>query len=82
MAMGVALFLLPVLLPGQAMAQAPTPPESDQRPVQAFGRDHPSCREWTDGCLVCARRADGAAACSMVGTACLPAAIVCIGSGD
>lgn len=69
-ATGVAL-----LVPPCATAEAP-PPEAEQKPVQAFGADHPSCREWTDGCLVCARRAGGVA-CSMVGMACLPAAVAC-----
>jgi hypothetical protein len=56
----------------------PTVPESGQKPTQAYGADHASCRQWTDGCLVCARHEDGSAACSMVGTACLPAAVVCL----
>ncbi|ATQ68930.1 MULTISPECIES: hypothetical protein [Methylosinus] len=49
-----------------------------EKPTQAYGEDHPSCLEWTDGCLVCARQDDGAAACSMVGAACLPAAVSCL----
>ncbi|PWB80480.1 MAG: hypothetical protein C3F11_17845 [Methylocystaceae bacterium] len=73
---GAALLLAPC-----AMAEAP-PPEAEQKPVQAFGADHPSCREWTDGCLVCARQADGSAACSTVGMACLPAAVACLKSDE
>jgi len=51
---------------------------AEEKPTQAYGEDHPACQEWTDGCLVCARQADGAAACSMVGAACLPAAVSCL----
>jgi len=52
----------------------------EEKPSQAYGEDHPSCLEWTDGCLVCARLEDGSAACSMVGAACLPAAVSCLKS--
>ena len=51
---------------------------AEEKPTQTYGEDHPACREWTDGCLVCARQTDGSAACSMVGAACLPAAVVCL----
>ncbi|CAN2534604.1 hypothetical+protein [Methylocapsa aurea] len=51
---------------------------AEEKPTQAYGDDHPACEEWTDGCLVCARQADGAAACSIVGAACLPAAVSCL----
>ena len=30
-----------------------------------------NCLEWTDGCRVCARQADGSEACSNVGIACV-----------
>jgi hypothetical protein len=52
----------------------------EEKPVQAYGEDHPACLEWTDGCLVCARLEDGSAGCSMVGAACLPAAVSCLKS--
>lgn len=64
-----------------AVAQAP-PPETKERPVAAFGEDNPSCREWSDGCIVCAKVEDGSAACSTVGIACLPVAVMCTKSGD
>jgi hypothetical protein len=54
------------------------PPVAPEKPTHAYGADHPDCVEWTDGCLVCARQADGEAACSMVGAACLPAAVSCL----
>jgi len=54
--------------------------QAPEKPVQAYGEDHPACLEWTDGCLVCARQEDGSSACSMVGVACLPAAAVCLKS--
>ncbi|MBY6240888.1 hypothetical protein [Methylosinus sp. Sm6] len=69
-----ALMMTPAVLAAQ---DAPAP-SAQEKPTQAYGEDHPACLEWTDGCLVCARRADGAAACSMVGAACLPAAVSCL----
>ncbi|WP_457797953.1 hypothetical protein [Methylocystis sp. S23] len=73
--------LLTFLLAGVALADGPAPSgaasHADQRPVPAFGDDHPDCAEWTDGCVVCARGADGAD-CSMAGVACLPAEPACV----
>jgi hypothetical protein len=36
-----------------------------------------TCQEWTDGCRVCARQADGSSACSNVGIACVPQTARC-----
>jgi hypothetical protein len=36
-----------------------------------------SCQEWTDGCVVCARRADGVA-CSTPGIACVADKVQCL----
>ena len=36
-----------------------------------------SCLEWTDGCRVCQRAANGEASCSNVGIACVPKAEEC-----
>ncbi|MBG0810052.1 hypothetical protein IY145_11750 [Methylosinus sp. H3A] len=65
---------------GLAVFAASMAAAAEEKPSQAYGEDHPTCQEWTDGCLVCARREDGSAACSMVGVACLPAAVVCLKS--
>jgi hypothetical protein len=70
-----AVLAVAALLVAQTASPSPSAPE---KPAQAYGEDHPSCLEWTDGCLVCARQADGSAACSMVGAACLPAAVSCL----
>jgi hypothetical protein len=69
-----------LLLAARAGAQDAPAPAAQEKPTQAYGEDHPSCLEWTDGCLVCARQEDGVAACSMVGAACLPAAVSCLQS--
>ncbi|WP_024878423.1 hypothetical protein [Methylosinus sp. LW3] len=68
-----AAFALTLLCASMAHA-------AEEKPAQAYGEDHPACLEWTDGCLVCARLEDGSAGCSMVGAACLPAAVSCLKS--
>jgi hypothetical protein len=61
-----------------AQPQEPAPPQpSDERPIAAFGDGDPNCLSWTDGCVICARLATGAIACSTPGIACLPAAVQC-----
>ena len=37
----------------------------------------PACAEWTDGCVVCQRTADGRA-CSMPGIACTQGPVQCL----
>ena len=54
---------------------APTPP-TEEEIVQAWGKTHPDCAEWTDACLVC-RRDGEIFACSTPGPACLPEPVVC-----
>ncbi|MEE7463366.1 MULTISPECIES: hypothetical protein [Methylobacterium] len=39
--------------------------------------DDPACVEWTDGCKVCQRLAEGPA-CSLPGIACQPGALQCL----
>ena len=39
--------------------------------------EDPACLEWTDGCTVCQRRADGPA-CSLPGIACQPEVPRCL----
>ncbi|KAF2990553.1 hypothetical protein OGR47_02005 [Methylocystis sp. MJC1] len=66
--------LLTVFVIPAAVAQTPPLAEPDtaapshaaQKPVPAFGDDHPECGEWSDGCMVCTR--DG---CSLPGIACV-----------
>ncbi len=65
--------LIMSFLAGGALAQTGEP----QKPAAAFGADKPDCLEWTDGCIICKKREDGAPACSTVGAACLPAEPIC-----
>jgi hypothetical protein len=38
-----------------------------------YGRENPSCQQWSDGCRVCTREG-----CSNIGIACQPAEVKCI----
>ena len=53
-----------------ARADIPPPP-AQPKAIDAFADDKPECLEWTDGCFLCKRQADAAAACSTVGLACV-----------
>ena len=73
------ICLVPASAPtGRAESGPPLPtpaaPIAAPHPQSIDGRfaAAPSCREMTDGCRVCVRRADGAAACSLPGIACTP----------
>lgn len=56
----------------------PNPPGPPVVSVQAFGRDNPLCRAWTDGCVTCrAAAGNGPALCSTPGIACTPGAVAC-----
>ena len=52
-------------------------PEGAPATVFSFGRDNPTCGEWTNGCQICTRPAAGEMQCSTPGIACTPAAPVC-----
>jgi hypothetical protein len=57
------------------------PSAETRKPIQAYGADHPACREWTDGCVVCRRGAEeGEPACSLAGIACAPGGDECLRS--
>ena len=60
---------------GAGLASAAATPES--LTVESFGRDMPSCHEWSDACVVCTRTGSATAACSLPGIACQPQAITC-----
>jgi len=47
------------------------------RPDAQGAAREPACSEWTDGCIVCARTAQGLA-CSTPGIACVPQAPRCL----
>jgi hypothetical protein len=67
--------LLALALPSAALAQVeqPAPP----KPVQAFGLDHPKCRQWSDSCVLCRRLDNDAVACTTPGIACIAGEPAC-----
>ncbi|MCJ2087012.1 hypothetical protein MKK88_13585 [Methylobacterium sp. E-005] len=69
LALVVATVLLGALLPARHPA-----------PARSVAED-PACLEWTDGCQVCQRLAEGPA-CSLPGIACQPAAPHCLRRAD
>ena len=71
-----ACFLLAA--PGWAdETLAPPAPESAPATVFSFGRENPTCGEWTNGCQICTRPAAGEMQCSTPGIACTPGPPVC-----
>ena len=52
-------------------------PEGAPATVFSFGRDNPTCGEWTNGCQICMRPAAGEMQCSTPGIACTPGPPVC-----
>ena len=60
------------------LPEAPAPaPEGVPATVFSFGRENPTCGEWTNGCQVCTRPAAGEMQCSTPGIACTPGPPVC-----
>ena len=60
------------------MPEVPTSaPEGAPATVFSFGRDNPTCGEWSNGCQVCTRPAAGEMQCSTPGIACTPGPPVC-----
>ncbi|HUO53253.1 MAG TPA: hypothetical protein VMU18_00825 [Rhodoblastus sp.] len=68
----IATAVLFIFLAVPAGAEDQPPPEA----VIAFGVSHPECREWGDGCVICARR-EATLNCSTPGIACQPSAPAC-----
>lgn len=64
---------MPKPLEELAADKTAAPPQSAS--MEAWGRSHPDCLEWTDNCQVCV--AGDKPGCSTVGTACVRAAPVC-----
>ena len=56
-------------LPLKPVRPAPATAPAKANPLAGPGA---SCLEWTDGCRVCQRAANGEASCSNVGIACVP----------
>jgi hypothetical protein len=74
----IALCLLAVAAATVARAaDIPNFPKARPAPA-AQGTGLPAnCLEWTDGCRVCTRQADGGTACSNVGIACVLRPVRC-----
>ena len=63
----------------RAAPAAPVPP-AEKQSLDAFAAANASCREWSDGCVVCVRQgeaANRAFACSTPGIACTPSRLAC-----
>jgi hypothetical protein len=73
-AWGIAVVVAATVLIG---ALAPAPHGAPARSAS----DDPACLEWSDGCRVCQRLAEGPA-CSLPGIACQPGAPHCLRRGD
>ncbi|MEE7447130.1 hypothetical protein MRF4_04475 [Methylobacterium radiotolerans] len=67
------LVIATVLIGALAPARHGTPARS--------AADDPACLEWSDGCKVCQRLAEGPA-CSLPGIACQPGALQCLHRRD
>ncbi|SEH28409.1 hypothetical protein SAMN02799636_00601 [Methylobacterium sp. 275MFSha3.1] len=73
-AWGIAILVIATVLIGAlAPARHASPAVS--------AADDPACLEWTDGCKVCRRLAEGPA-CSLPGIACQPGAPQCVTRRD
>jgi hypothetical protein len=69
-------LLLALAFPRPALCDAPKAEAMPSGPVMAYGDHHATCLEWSDGCVVCAREADGPH-CSTPGIACQPGETAC-----
>ncbi len=66
----------------EAPAPAVNPPAAAPAPLegvslQEFAAQNPLCREWSDGCVICARGDTDAPHCSTPGIACQPESVRC-----
>ena len=71
----IMLSLCLVAAPAVGLADETAPPPQAQiehNAVQAWGRYHADCAEWSDGCVACTKEG-----CSTPGIACTPQEIVC-----
>jgi hypothetical protein len=50
---------------------------AEELSLQGFAAQNPLCREWSDGCSICARDEKDALHCSTPGIACQPEPIRC-----
>ena len=78
----LALLAIGFVLASSGLAHADSPrpePLKHGTPVsiQGYGRQNPACREWTNGCVLCAADKDGTSQCSTPGIACVPAGLTC-----
>jgi hypothetical protein len=68
--------LLALAFSSPALCDAPMAETMPSGPVLAYGDRNAACLEWSDGCVVCAREADGPH-CSTPGIACQPTETAC-----
>jgi hypothetical protein len=68
----MSIALLIVLL-----ATPLAPPADERGSVQAHGEQDKTCRQWTDGCVICMRTEAGPPNCSLPGIACQPRDVTC-----
>jgi hypothetical protein len=54
---------------------------TEQPAVQAYGDVDRSCREWTDGCVICVKTTEAPPSCSTPGIACQPQGVICKSPG-
>ena len=64
-----------------AVSARPAPaapvPAAEKQSLDAFASANASCRQWSDGCVICMRQAGAAYACSTPGIACQPSPLAC-----
>ncbi len=63
--------------PAPANPPAVVPPPAEELSLEGFAAQNPLCREWSDGCSICARDDKEAPHCSTPGIACQPETIRC-----
>jgi hypothetical protein len=66
------MTMLKHLAAGLLLLLAATAARAEEKPTQSFDERAPDCAEWSDGCIVCAKQADGEIGCSTPGVACTP----------
>jgi hypothetical protein len=71
----------PILLPAPELGAPPELPAAPQKPQDPASASMqagiPGCAVWTDRCVIC-QRDGGIIACSNIGTACQPQAMLCL----
>ena len=79
LALAALLCCLSLQTAGADEPRAHAMPKAEGTPatIFSFGRENPTCTEWTNACQVCTRSATGEPQCSTAGIACTPGVPVC-----